>query len=112
MQSPYSVVCMVAKLNGTLPRCLGVHSPYSLAGGNDTTEAMLASILTVSGVLSCSPLPKKKSPEFLRSIIIETDLRPISLIAVLCKEMEDFVVKWVWDIVEDRVDQNQYVRLH
>jgi len=47
-----------------------------------------------------SPLPKKKPPEQ-----IETDLRPISLTAVLCKQMEEFVVKWVWDIVQDRVDQ-------
>ena len=50
-----------------------------------------------------SPLPKKKPPEH-----IETDLRPISLTAVLCKEMEEFVVKWVWDIVQIRVDPNQY----
>ena len=50
-----------------------------------------------------SPLPKKKPPEH-----IETDLRPISLTAVLCKQMEEFVVKWVWDIVQDRVDPNQY----
>ena len=50
-----------------------------------------------------SPLPKKKPPEN-----IETDLRPISLTAVLCKQMEEFVVKWVWDIVQDRVDPNQY----
>ena len=42
------------------------------------------------------PLPKKKPPEN-----IETDLRPISLTAVLCKQMEEFVVKWVWDIVQD-----------
>ena len=47
-----------------------------------------------------SPLPKKKPPEH-----IETDLRPISLTAVLCKQMEEFVVKWVWDIIQDRVDQ-------
>ena len=50
-----------------------------------------------------SPLPKKKPPEH-----IETDLRPITLTAVLCKQMEEFVVKWVWDIVQDRVDPNQY----
>ena len=50
-----------------------------------------------------SPLPKKKPPEH-----IETDLRPISLTAVLCKQMEEFVVKWAWDIVQDRVDPNQY----
>ena len=50
-----------------------------------------------------SPLPKKKPPEH-----IETDIRPISLTAVLCKQMEEFVVKWVWDIVQDRVDPNQH----
>ena len=53
-----------------------------------------------------SPLPKKKPPEN-----IETDLRPISFTAVLCKHMEEFVVKWVWDIVQDRVDPNQYVSI-
>ena len=50
-----------------------------------------------------SHLPKKKPPKH-----IETDLRPISLTSVLCKQMEEFVVKWVWDIVQDRVDPNQY----
>ena len=49
------------------------------------------------------PLPKKKLPEH-----IDTNLRPISLTAVLCKQMEEFVVKRVWDIVQDRVDPNQY----
>ena len=49
------------------------------------------------------PLPKRKPSEH-----IETELRPISLITMLCKEMEEFVVKWVWTIVQDRVDQNQY----
>ena len=28
--------------------------------------------------------------------------------AVLCKQTEEFVVKWVWDIVQDIVDPNQY----
>ena len=50
-----------------------------------------------------SHLPKKKPPEH-----IETDLRPISLTAVLCKQMEECVVISVWDIVQDRVDPNQY----
>ena len=35
-----------------------------------------------------SPLPKNKPPEQ-----IETDLRAISLTAMLCKQMEEFVVK-------------------
>ena len=51
-------------------------------------------------------LPKKKPREH-----IETYLRPISLAAVLCKQTEEFVVKWVWDIVQDRIDPNQYVPL-
>ena len=45
-----------------------------------------------------SPLPKQKPPEH-----IKTD-RPISLTAVLCnemKEMEEFVVKWVWDSAQE-----------
>ena len=53
-----------------------------------------------------SPLPKRKPPEH-----IETDLRPISLTAVLCKQMEEFVVKWVLDIVQDRVTQTNMVPL-
>ena len=58
----------------------------------------------VSGVLHTSaPFREKKPPEH-----IETDLRPISLTAVLCKQMEEFVVKWVLDIVQNRVDPNQY----
>ena len=57
----------------------------------------------VSGVLHTSaPFRKRNQPEN-----IETDLRPISLTAVLCKQLEEFVVKWVWDIVQDRVDPNQ-----
>ena len=43
-----------------------------------------------------NPLPKKEPPEH-----IETYLTPISLAAVLCKEMEEFVVKWGWDIIQD-----------
>ena len=39
---------------------------------------------------------------------IKADLIPISLTAVLCKQMEEFVVKWVLDIVQDRIDPNQY----
>ena len=27
---------------------------------------------------------------------------------MLCKQVEEFVVKWVWDIVQDRIDPNQY----
>ena len=50
-----------------------------------------------------SILPKKKPPEH-----IETYLRPISLTAVLCKYMEEFAVKWVWDIGQDILDPNQY----
>ena len=48
-----------------------------------------------------TPIQKKKLPEH-----IETDLRPLN--AVMCKEMEEFIVKWFWDIVQDRVDPNQY----
>ena len=53
-----------------------------------------------------SPLPKKKQQKH-----IETDLRPICLTTVLCKQMEKFVVKWVWDIVQDRINPNQCVPL-
>ena len=48
-----------------------------------------------------SPLPKKTPPEH-----IETDLKPISLTAALCKQMKEFVVKWVWDIIQDRYQTN------
>ena len=37
-----------------------------------------------------------------------TYLNPISLTAVPCRQREQFVVKWVWDIVQDRVDPNKY----
>ena len=50
-----------------------------------------------------SPLAKKHPPEQ-----VEKDLRPISLTPILCKEMEDFIVKWVWELVLDEVDPNQY----
>ena len=40
------------------------------------------------------PLPKKQPPEQ-----VERDLRPISITAILCTEMEEFIVKWVWDLV-------------
>ena len=56
-----------------------------------TTAHFERGMFPVSGVLHTSPpLPKKKPPEK-----IEADLRLISLIVVLCKQMEEFVVKWV-----------------
>ena len=48
-----------------------------------------------------SPLLKKVPPEQ-----VETDLRPISLTAVLCKDMEEFIVKCFWDVVQDIVEPN------
>ena len=53
------------------------------------------------------PLPKKKPPDH-----IETDPRPISFTAALCKEMEEFVVKWVWDKTELTQTNTALLRSH
>ena len=50
-----------------------------------------------------SALPKKKPPR-----AIESDLRPISLTPILSKELEYFPSKWLWNLVKDKMDSNQY----
>ena len=47
-----------------------------------------------------SPLPKRNRQNILKQTLDQSPW--------LCKQMEEFVVKWVWDIVQDRVDPNQY----
>ena len=50
-----------------------------------------------------SPIPKVSIPEN-----IETDLRPISLTSVLSKIFESFIAGWIWDIVKDKLNKNQF----
>jgi hypothetical protein len=52
--------------------------------------------------ISCT-IPKVTPPKK-----IEKDLRPISLTCVLSKELESYVVKWLWDIVLPRMDPYQF----
>ena len=51
---------------------------------------------------SC-PVPKVKPPK-----LIEKDLRPISLTCVLSKNLETFVVKWLWEVILPFVDPYQF----
>ena len=52
------------------------------------------------------PIPKVKPPRN-----ISKDLRPISLTAVLSKQLERIVGGWMLDSIVDRLDVNQYGRL-
>ncbi len=49
------------------------------------------------------PIHKVKPPR-----TIEKDLRPISLTPVLCKELESFIMDWVWEELEDIIDESQF----
>ena len=50
-----------------------------------------------------APIPKASPPRH-----IETDLRPISLTAVLIKTLEGFIYKWLWKILKDHIKDNQF----
>jgi hypothetical protein len=50
-----------------------------------------------------SPIPKVTPPKH-----IESDLRPVSLTAILMKELETFVFKWLWDILGVHIKSDQY----
>ncbi len=39
---------------------------------------------------------------------IETDLRPVSLTAILIKELEAFIFKWLWDVLKYHIGKDQY----
>ena len=52
------------------------------------------------------PIPKVNPPR-----IIRMDLRPISLTAVLSKQLEKIVGEWMLDYIVDRLDVNQYCGL-
>ena len=49
------------------------------------------------------PLPKITPPKRL-----EKDLRPISLTPVISKIQESFMHKWLWDVIRNIVDKNQF----
>ena len=49
------------------------------------------------------PIPKVSPPK-----TIENDLRPISLTAILSKELETHAVSWLWDIVMPKMDPFQF----
>ena len=49
------------------------------------------------------PIPKVNPPR-----IISKDLRPISLTAVLSKQLEKIIEGWMLDYIVDRLDVNQY----
>ena len=49
-----------------------------------------------------TPIPKISQPE------TEDDLRPIALTPFFSKVMEQFVVKWLMDIIGDKLDIRQY----
>ena len=41
-------------------------------------------------------------------ILVETDIRPISVTPIVAKVCESIVLGWVDDIVGDRIDDNQF----
>ena len=49
------------------------------------------------------PLAKVTPPES-----VENDARPVSLTPTAVKLQESFIYKWVWDIVKDKINHNQY----
>ncbi len=49
------------------------------------------------------PLPKVTPPSK-----VDSDLRPVSLTAILIKELESFVFKWLWDILGSKIKKDQY----
>ena len=52
---------------------------------------------------TCYPTSKKQPP---RSI--EKDIRPISLTPIVSKIFESIVMKWVDNILEDKIDDKQF----
>ena len=50
-----------------------------------------------------APLAKVNPPQS-----IQTDLRPISLTSVLSKQIEGTVTTWIWEIIKDKLNPNQY----
>ncbi len=48
-------------------------------------------------------LPKVSPPR-----VIEQDLRPISLTPILAKLLEDYPVKWLWNVITDKIDPCQF----
>ena len=50
-----------------------------------------------------SPLPKVTS-----ALEVRKDLRPISLTPLFSKGIESHVVKWLWDIIFDKIDPKQF----
>ena len=51
-------------------------------------------------------LPKTTPPK-----TIEQDLRSISLTPVSASLMEDYPVKWMWDVLDGKIDKNQFACL-
>jgi hypothetical protein len=49
------------------------------------------------------PIPKVSPPKQ-----VEKDLRPISLTCILSKELETHVVRWMWELVKDKMDPYQF----
>ena len=49
------------------------------------------------------PLPKVTPPK-----VIEQDLRPISLTPILAKLLEDYPVKWLWKVLDGKIDPCQF----
>ena len=50
------------------------------------------------------PCQKKSPPK-----AMEQDLRPVSLTPVLAKLLEDYPVKWMWQILHGKIDKSQFV---
>ena len=73
-----------------------------LASNKSTRDGYLPAIWRSAIVI---PIPKVNSPR-----IISKGLRPISLIAVLSKQLEKIVEEWMLDYIIDRLDVNQYGR--
>ncbi len=49
------------------------------------------------------PLAKVTPPQS-----VENDARPVSLTPTAVKQQESFVYRWLWDVVKDKINPNQY----
>ena len=79
----------------------------------DTLAGPIAAIANNTLRTSCVPPLWKRAnvvaiPKVNPPVSIETDLRPISLTPVVSKVVEDFVYKWVLDIVKPQLHWDQY----
>ena len=75
-------------------------SPVTAMYNNTILTGTLPDIWISANVV---PLPKESPPKS-----IESDLRPVSLTAILMKELETFIFQWLWEIVGPQMKADQF----